>query len=143
MSLSECSDSYFSVNINLGERRESDNLQVFQHTIKKFVFNSKILFFQFHNNIVKYVLQSFSTVTVHLEGEVYQVCKYRVSSFQRLFLGASYRDFYSTIRDHSSITLSIFDSFQTPTPINYMVIIFWLTPLTIKMDNIILEQFLN
>ena len=30
-------------------------------------------FFQFHNNIVKYVLQSFSSVTVHLEGEVYQV----------------------------------------------------------------------
>jgi len=53
MSLSECSESYFSVNINLGERKESNNLQ-------------------FHNNIVKYVLQSFSSVTVHLEGEVYQ-----------------------------------------------------------------------
>ena len=74
MSLSECSESYFSVNINLGEKKESDNLQVpLEIKSKETVLKSD---FQFHNNIVKYVLQSFSSVTVHLEGEVYQVCNF-------------------------------------------------------------------
>ena len=73
MSLSECSESYFSVNINLGERKESNNLQVHMYIVWTKMTEVNLDFFQFHNNIVKYVLQSFSSVTVHLEGEVYQV----------------------------------------------------------------------
>jgi len=51
--LRSCDQGHFSVNVNLGQERGSDNLEV-------------------HNRIVKYSLKSFSSATVHLEGEVYK-----------------------------------------------------------------------
>ena len=56
--LDSCKDSYYSINLNLGERHSSD--------------------LQLHNNILKFVLKNFKSVTVHLVGQIYKV-KYRTS----------------------------------------------------------------
>ena len=52
--LDTCRDNYYSININMGERQRSSDLQL-------------------HNNIVKFVLRHFKSVTVHLVGQVYKV----------------------------------------------------------------------
>ena len=67
--LRSCDQGHFSVNVNLGRERGSDNLEASGLAFGGLLNNV----LQVHNRIVKYSLKSFSSATVHLEGEVYKV----------------------------------------------------------------------
>ena len=75
--LDSCEDNYYSLNLNLGERQSSSDLQL-------------------HNNIVKFVLKNFKSVTVHLVGQVYKV-EYKTSD-QILIFKSEYN---SSSREHN------------------------------------------